>query len=93
MDIHLAQQPVLVLVFGMEGCPACSDYLPVFRRVAEKFPSVPAYAIDCNKQSEVADRFKVRATPTTFLLKHGRVVRRIEGEVGAAEIERLFRGA
>ncbi len=93
VDLTLRDHPVLILLFGMEGCPACTSTLPIFRRVAELHNTVPSYAIDCNKASDVADRFNVRVTPTTFLLRYGRVVRRFEGEGSVADIEKLFKYA
>lgn len=85
--------PVLVLLFGMEGCPACSAFLPVWRRAAAQHPGVPSFAIDVDDRPDAADYYEVTLTPTTLLLRHGRVLRRLEGEGTRANAEKLFRMA
>ena len=89
-DVHIDQTPVLVLMFGMDGCPACEDSLPRFREIAARHPEVTAYAVDSMKVESAADRFKVRATPTTVLLSFGRQVERIEGSASGRRLEALF---
>lgn len=92
VPIDLNAFPVIILVFGMEGCPACDAFVgPVFRKVAAKHPDIPAYAVDCNKQTEAADRFGITQTPTTLVIKKGRVTEKFEGGGNAADVERLFR--
>lgn len=46
--------------------------------------------VDIDERPDLADRFRVHATPTLILVKQGRVVERIEGRVRASEIERLL---
>jgi len=46
--------------------------------------------VDIDERRDLADRFRVHATPTLILVKQGRVVERIEGRVRASEIERLL---
>lgn len=81
---------MLVILFGMEGCPACEAYLPVFRAVARRHPGVPAYAVDCNLPGSQADAVGVTVTPTTILFQRGQVVKRFEGEGSRADVEKLF---
>ena len=76
----------------MQGCPACESYLPVFRKVAERY-AIPAFAVDSNAFPEAADKYKIKVTPTTLLLKWGRVTKRFEGEGTTADVEKLFRWA
>ena len=92
-DVHIDQQPVLVLMFGMQGCPACDSFLPRFRDVAARHPAVVAYAVDSSKVEAAADRFRVRATPTTVLLSFGRQADRVEGEASERRLERMFESA
>ena len=93
MDIRLEDHPALILVFGMEGCPACSAYIPAVRAVHRRHPDVPAYVVDCNRVTHAADHYNVKVTPTTVLLRHGRVEKRFEGEGSRADLEKLFRHA
>lgn len=90
MQVDLESYPAIILLFGMRGCPACSDFLPVFREASQDHPDVPALAVDCGRQPDAADYFRVRVTPTTVLLRWGRAIRRLEGEGTRANAERLF---
>lgn len=92
-DVQIDQQPVLVILFGLRGCPACEDALPKFRAVAARHPGVTAYAVDSEKVQQAADRYRVRATPTTVLLSFGRQADRIEGDPGERRLEALFNAA
>lgn len=93
ISVHLDEYPVLVLLFGMDGCGACDEFLPLFRAASARHRSVPAYAIDCERLPDVADRFDVTSTPTIFLLSRGRTLRRFEGAGSLADAEKLFRYA
>lgn len=88
--VNLADYPVLIIMFGMDGCPACSEWLPRFHAAAQRHPRVPAFAVESNAQSDAADRFGVRETPTTFLLQEGRIVMRFKGAGSTADAEKLF---
>ena len=85
-----------VVVFHMHGCPACSDYLPRFRRVAVKYrPFVAIKQVILSKQTEAEmDRYKIRAFPTTAILDaSGKLTKKIEGSMPIPEIARLFEQA
>jgi thioredoxin-like negative regulator of GroEL len=44
--------------------------------------------VDIDEFPDLAGRFQVHAAPTLVLVKHGRVVERIEGRVSAARLVR-----
>jgi thioredoxin-like negative regulator of GroEL len=46
--------------------------------------------VDVDHQPELAKRFKVRDVPTLVLVKHKRVVDRLEGRVSAPTIESML---
>jgi thioredoxin-like negative regulator of GroEL len=46
--------------------------------------------VDVDEQRELADRFRVTTIPTLALVKHKRVVERLEGRVSAPSIERML---
>lgn len=89
-QLLVEDHPVMVLLFHMEGCPACAAFLPVFSRVAAQHPGVPSLDVDCEDQPAAADYYEITMTPTTLLLRHGRVLRRLEGEGTRQNAERLF---
>jgi thioredoxin-like negative regulator of GroEL len=91
--LDVSQYPIMILVFGMDGCPACSTWLPLFRAAAQRNSDVPAFAVDCNKQPDAADHYKIRVTPTTVILSYGRVLVKHEGAGTQADAEKVFRDA
>lgn len=85
-----------VVVFHMHGCPACSDYMPRFRRVAVKYrPFVAIKHMMLSKTTEAAmDRYKIRAFPTTAILDaNEKLIKKVEGSLPAAEITQIFEQA
>jgi len=88
--MHLAQHRALVIVFGQEGCPACTEYLPGFRAAAARFPSVPALAVDAARYGNAATAFGIEETPTTLLLSYGRPIVTLTGVRSPHDLGRLF---
>ena len=96
---HLGGMPKsskTVVVFLMTGCHACHDYLPKFRRVAVKYrPFVAIKQVTFNgTNGDIVDKYKIKAFPTTVILDASeKLVKRVEGSVPMAEIEKIFRAA
>jgi thiol-disulfide isomerase/thioredoxin len=63
-----------VLVFHQgETCPACKEYLPRFRRLAEPYKSkLDIRSINLNKADkaiqDAGQKFAIKAVPTTIVL-------------------------
>jgi thiol-disulfide isomerase/thioredoxin len=90
--ISVLEAPVVVLVVHQEGCPACEEYLPRFQRIAERYARcIPHLVVDANVYPDAADALKVESTPTTLVLRHGRMTsRNLTGAAEDADIEKLF---
>lgn len=90
--MKLTEYPVIIVVWGQEGCPACDEFIPRFRRVAKKWARcVPAVVVDAGAYTDAADSFRVQSTPTTMILRHGRKsLFLLDGATDDASIERLF---
>lgn len=93
--MKLIDYPILVVVWGQDGCPACAEYVPHFRRVATKYAScVPSVVIDAANFERAADHYRVRETPTTMISRYGRrSLYSIVGDAPESEIEQLFQYA
>lgn len=96
MDLNRAN--VVVVVFVMEGCPACTEYLPRFQRVAALYHAhFPIYVLDAAADDaeiqRLADRTKVKATPTTLVMQRGPGVYKTEGAVDDADIQGILQSA
>ena len=64
--------PLLITCWYQEGCPACDEFVPRLRAVAERYKRcIPTAILDANEFSDEADQLWVRATPTTMILRHG----------------------
>ena len=83
-----------VVVFHMDGCPACREYLPRFRRVAVKYrPFVAIKAANVSRTSNhaVANKYKIDSVPTTLILNaQDAVLKRYTGALDAKSIEQIF---
>lgn len=91
-SISVLDAPVVVLVVHQEGCGACEEYLPRFQRIADRYSRcIPHLVVDANVYPEAADALKVDSTPTTLVLRHGRMTsRNLAGAAADEDIEKLF---
>lgn len=85
-----------VFVFAMHGCGACEEYLPRFKQLAGPYRSVMPIGIydvaKDRKAAQLSDKLGVKATPTTIVMKGGRL-RQFVGALGNAAINQLLREA
>ena len=68
----LDQSRVVVVLFTIEGCPACMDYKPRFTRAASAFQGrFPILMLDANdpRNANLANRLNVTGVPATFALR------------------------
>lgn len=82
------------LVFVARGCPACHDFVPRFRRVAERLGvpySIGDIATNPGARAS-ANRFGINATPTTVTRGPRGGVHKSVGAVSDAEIAKLLQG-
>lgn len=93
--MRVTELPIAIVVFGMEGCPACSNFLPKFRKIAQQHNNIPAFAVDSSKPENAgaADHYGITVTPTVVLMRYGKLVKKFEGEGSKADVEKLFRFA
>ena len=87
-----------IFVFGAHGCPACEEYLPVFKdTVSRSRPSCPVGVYDLAKNdprvAEFATRLGIRATPTTVVMDSRKKLHRAVGALTAAALQQLLKRA
>ena len=78
----LDDAPVAELyLFKTEWCPHCKKALPIFESVKEEYESktVNGYrvifkVVDCEREPNVADKFKIEGYPTIKLVKDNQVI-------------------
>lgn len=82
-----------VVVFSMAGCPACSEYMPRFNRIARRAADgVPVHVLDAAdpRHQALAERLGVSATPATYVLRSPAGAVALIGAAPNADIEQLF---
>lgn len=90
--------PPAVLVFVMEGCPACHEFVPRMKNVSAPFRArgLSVQVVDITKHpraEQMATQMRVQATPTTIVRdRRGNMKRRV-GAVPDQEIARLLASA
>jgi thioredoxin 1 len=74
-----AAKPVLV-DFGASWCGPCRMLDPILEGLADEYGDrVDFYAVDVDKNSDLAMQFNVMGVPTVILFRDGEVVERITG--------------
>jgi thiol-disulfide isomerase/thioredoxin len=77
-----------LLQFSSEVCAPCSATAHVLDALADERDGVSHVELDISEHPDLAARFRVLATPTTFLVDpRGRVVIRITGTARRHELE------
>ena len=75
--------------FSAKWCGPCRAFGPIMQEVANEGHSVQF--IDIDKQTVIAEEYKVRAVPTIVVEENGRVIDRIIGVITKQQIlERLM---
>ncbi len=73
--------------FYSPQCGACRTMTPVVKQLAERAPGV--FPVDVSQDLDTARRFKVMATPTTILVRDGKVAEVLVGAQSADTLRGL----
>ena len=76
-----------ILKFEADWCGACQKMKPVFASVAADESGVSFQTVDVDRQSDLADRYRVTSLPTVVAVKDGREVGRLTGFQNAAKLK------
>lgn len=82
-------QPLVVLIYA-NGCPACSDAKPHFKKLSESLPSWKFGLLDIEKPGLNLD-FVVDVTPTLYMQVGNRRFKTDPGELNASFTEAVMR--
>lgn len=84
-------RPVFLL-FVSTHCPACTEAVPLFERVAARHPNVVSMVLNC---AQTPRHPEVRGTPTGLIYINGELQEKLEGfgpeEGQAALVEATFK--
>lgn len=93
------QANVVVVLFVMDGCPACEEFFPRFKKLVEPYAKagIPVAVYDAASEDQhvqdLADRWGVEATPTTIVARRGPGIIKEEGSVDDATLKGLLDAA
>ncbi|RME29284.1 MAG: thioredoxin [Deltaproteobacteria bacterium] len=87
---RVADGRMALFYFYSPQCGACRSMTPVVRELAERVPGV--FLVDVSQDLETARRFKVMATPTTILVRDGKVAEVLVGARSADTLRGLVGG-
>lgn len=68
-------RPVFLL-FVSTHCPACAEAVPLFEKVAAKYPSVVSMVLDC---AQTPRHPEVTGTPTGLIYLDGQLQEKLQG--------------
>lgn len=83
----------VLVVFYMNDCPACHEYLPRFRAIAARHPNVQTYLLETEKYAAEADKYGIQGVPVTLALRKPAGMIKVEGGIPDDQIEWFFRVA
>ena len=73
---------VALVDFSTEWCAPCKTMLPIVQRIAADYAGrLSVFAVDAEKEQELAMRQAVMSFPTFLILKNGKVVDRVVGAI------------
>ena len=87
----LATDKLVVIDFWAEWCGPCKMQTPILEKLKEKMgDAIEVRKLDVDQHMKEATEYRVSVVPTLVIEKDGKVVRRLEGVTGAAELEQIL---
>ena len=81
----------LVLEFGTNWCPICSEAQPHIRQVLESLPDLPHFKVEDGPGRKLGRSFRVKLWPTLIFLHNGTEVARVVRPNNAGEVHQGLR--
>lgn len=88
--MNLADYPIAVVCWHMDRCDHCREFIPRLTMFARRHPCVPVLLVDAEKNSRLADGYRVTGTPTVTVIAHGRTLDRFDRALEDDELAALF---
>ena len=83
-------KPVLI-DFYADWCGPCKMQTPIIEKLKERMgDKIEVRKLDVDQHMKEATDYKISVVPIPVIEKDGKVVRRLEGVTGAAELEQIL---
>jgi thioredoxin 1 len=86
----LDKTPLVLLLFGRPGCPACAAARGSFEAAAGRHPEVVFGRVDTSREKDLAAAFEVDAVPTLAVVRDQVLLLRQSGVLSAAALEEVL---
>lgn len=82
---------IVVVKFGAVWCGPCKKMEPILEKLEGEFPDITFLSVDVDELPELAKQYKVKAVPTTILLKDGQEANKVVGLSLIDPLRKIFR--
>ena len=82
----VANNDVVFVKFGAEWCGPCKTMHTVMEELEKNIEGVAVCEVDVEEVEELANGFKIRNVPTSFIFKNGELVEKIVGAHSESEL-------
>lgn len=86
-----ADSTLKILKFEADWCGPCQQMKPIFNSVSSEFKGVAFQTVDVDRQTDLADTYKVQSIPTVIAVKDGKVVGRLTGFQNAGKLKAFIK--
>ena len=90
-DLVTRSSNLVVVDFSAEWCRSCKALEPVIRQIARTHADVTFAKVDVDRNSDLADYFKVQVLPTIVFIRDGKVVDGFAGPPSLRKFDKVIR--
>lgn len=95
LEEFIEEKEDFLIFFGLKDCDPCNEYAPVLLEAAQKYSTpktIKYFSMDKESFKEVAqNEYGVMSTPTTLIVKNGKITDRIEYSLSLDELKSLLK--
>jgi len=74
LNAILTKNPLVIIKFKAEWCPACAKIDKPFKKLAKKYPNIKFIKVDFDEAKGIIKKHKIKAIPTIKFIKNGELV-------------------
>lgn len=86
-------QGITVVDFFADWCKPCRNYAPIFAKVAEEWPNINFYKVNCDDATQTCTKYKVGSIPTTIIFSDGVEIGRKVGGMNEDALRQFIQNA